>query len=87
MASLKPTAVRKVRGRVEQGNYGAGTKSERNTVFLQTQTMRYILRRKTGPAIGDTHLDSFVGLDVECDGFIVGTTLLADRIQVLGSAK
>jgi hypothetical protein len=52
-------------------------------VFLETAEARYILRRKTGPVFGDTELTRYVGHEVECDGFVVGTTLLAERIGVV----
>ena len=72
-----------LRGRVTQGEYGKGSKSQREAVFLETTGTRYILRRKTGPVFGDTELTRFVGQEVECDGFVVGTMLLAERIKVV----
>jgi len=68
---------------VTQGEYGKGSKSQREAVFLETTGTRYILRRKTGPVFGDTELTRFVGQEVECDGFVVGTMLLAERIKVV----
>ena len=63
--------------------YGKGSKSEREAVFLETPTGRYILRRKTGPVFGDAELTQYVGHQVECDGFVLGTTFLAERIQIV----
>jgi hypothetical protein len=79
-----PIRVTSMRGRVIQGRYGIGSKSERQAVFLETANARYILRRKTGPVFGDTELTQYIGHDVECDGFLVGTTLLEERIEVVG---
>jgi hypothetical protein len=79
-----PIRVTSMRGRVIQGRYGTGSKSERQAVFLETANARYILRRKTGPVFGDTELTQYIGHDVECDGFLVGTTLLEERIEVVG---
>ena len=84
MSSGSPVQVAALRGRVTQGEYGKGSKSEREAVFLETAGARYILRRKTGPVFGDTELVQFVGQVVECDGFLVGTTLLAERIEIVG---
>ena len=81
--AVQPEPVQKLRGRVTQGEYGKGTKSERQAVFIDTDRGRYLLRRKGGPVFGDTQLQRYVGHTVECDGFLVGTTLLADRIAVI----
>jgi hypothetical protein len=77
-----PQPVRGLRGRAVRGEYASGSKSERVAVFLQTANGRYILRRKTGPAMGDAELERYVGHELECDGFLVGTTLLAEAIRI-----
>ena len=84
MTSATPVRVTAVRGRVTKGEYGKGSKSEREAVFIETADARYILRRKSGPVFADTDLTQYVGHEVECDGFIVATTLLAERIEVVG---
>ena len=83
MSSLRPTRITSLRGCVTKGLYGKGSKSEREAVFIETTNGRYILRRKTGPAMEDPKLDECVGHEVECDGFLVGTTFLAERIEVV----
>lgn len=83
MSSSNPVRVAALRGRVTQGEYGKGSKSEREAVFIETTNGRYILRRKSGPVFGDTELVGYVGHEVECDGFVIGTTLLADRVEVV----
>jgi hypothetical protein len=82
--TLRPESVQKLRGRVTQGEYGKGSKSERQAVFIETERGRYLLRRKEGPVFADTQLRRYVGHTVECDGFVVGTTLLAERIDLIG---
>jgi hypothetical protein len=52
-------------------------------VWLETADRRLVLRRKDGPTFGDQALNKYVGKRVECDGFLVGYTLLAERIVVL----
>jgi hypothetical protein len=52
-------------------------------VWLETEDGRFVLRRKSGPAYGDRTLDKYVGKRVSCDGFIVGYTLLAERVVLL----
>ncbi len=83
MGATRPIRVSAVHGFVTQGMYGKGSKSEREAVFLETADARYILRRKIGPVFGDTELTQYVGHEVECDGFVIGTTLLAERIGVV----
>lgn len=83
MSPTPPVRITALHGRVTQGMYGEGSKSEREAVFIDTADSRYVLRRKTGPVFGDTELLQYVGQVVECDGFVVGTTLLAERIEVV----
>jgi hypothetical protein len=83
MSSTAPQRITALRGRVVMGGYAKGSKSVREAVFIETTQGRFILRRKVGPVFGDTQLESYVGLDVECDGFLIGTTLLAERIDVV----
>lgn len=84
MSSTSPIRVTALRGRVTHGTYGAGSKSERDAVFIETASARYILRRKHGPVFGDSEIRRYVGHQVECDGFVIGTTLLAERVEVIG---
>lgn len=83
MGSLPPRRVTALHGRVTLATYGKGSKSEREAVFIETPDARYVLRRKTGPVFGDTELARYVGHEIECDGFVVGTALLAERIEVV----
>lgn len=83
MSSARPSRVTAVRGRVTRGPYGKGSKSEREAVFIETADARYILRRNTGPALDDAKLMHYVGHVVECDGFLIGTAFLVDRIDVV----
>ena len=82
MSFSQPVRVTALRGRVTQGIYGEGTKSERVAVFIKTDDNRYLLRRKIGPAFDDLELKQYIGHEVECDGFLIGTTLLAERIEI-----
>jgi len=83
MADPRPERVEKLRGRVSKGRYAKGSKSDRQAVFLETETGRFVLRRKAGPVFGDAMLERFVGHTVECDGFILETTLLAGKITLV----
>jgi hypothetical protein len=83
MSSIRPIRVTAVRGHVIQGLYGQGSRSEREATFIETADARYILRRKNGPVFNDIELIQYVGHEVECDGFLVGTTLLAEHIKLL----
>jgi hypothetical protein len=83
MDSSEPVPIKQLRGQVTRGVYGKNTKSEREAVFVDTGAERYLLRRKAGPAYADKQLDQYIGRTVTCDGFLLGTTLLADTIHVV----
>jgi hypothetical protein len=68
-------------GTVVRAPFGAGSKSEREAIWLDTGAERLVLRRKDGPTFGDQSLEKYVGKRVTCDGFLVGYSLLADRIE------
>jgi hypothetical protein len=79
----RPVPISHLRGLVAKGDYGKSSKSERQAVFIDTSNGRYVLRRKTGPAFDDAEVERYIGHVVECDGFLVGTTVLAERIQII----
>ncbi len=83
MSSARPIRVTSLRGRITKGMYGGGSKSEHEAVLIETANGRYVLRRKAGPAFGDTELNRYVGHEVKCDGFLLGTTLLAEEIDIV----
>jgi hypothetical protein len=84
MSSTQPIRVSSLQGEVSQGVYAKGSKSERKAIFIETpDARRYILRRKIGPAFGDSELTQYLGHEIKCDGFVVGTTLLAEHIEVI----
>ncbi len=63
---------------------GAGTKSERDAVVLQTADGTVALRRRGGNAFADPELDALVGRRVRVTGTATESTFLADDIEVLG---
>lgn len=79
--ATRPKRVDGLVGTVAQGPFGQGSKSERQAMWLETPDGRYELRRKGGPAFGDRALDAYLGRRVRCDGFLLGHTLLAERIE------
>ena len=81
--SNEPMRVHALRGRVAEGPFARGSKSEQLAVFLETSAARYVLRRRDGPAYADQALRELVGCNVECDGVVVSYVLIADRIRPL----
>lgn len=79
---VEPRRVEGIAGTVERAPFGARSKSARDAVWVNTPQGRFLLRRKDGPTFGDATLDRYVGKRVTCNGFIVGYSLLADRISV-----
>lgn len=76
-----PRRIEGITGTVVRGPFGTGSKSQREAIWLDTGDQRLVLRRKHGPTFGDRALDKYVGKRVTCDGFIVGYSLLAERIR------
>lgn len=79
----RPQRVDALAGSVVAGPVGGGSKSQRAAVWIETVQGRYLLRRHGGPSHGDATLDRYVGRRVVCTGFIVGASLLAERIDVV----
>ncbi len=63
-------------GIVVRKRFGAGSKSERDAVFLQTTDGEYVLRRAGDLAYGDPGLEELIGHRVKCRGEIHGYTFL-----------
>ena len=80
---IAPGPVHNLRGRVVRKLLGKGTKSEREAVLLETQDGAFLLRKRGGPSFGDSSFDALVGGLVECEGTLLETTLLVDRIEVV----
>jgi len=76
-----PQRIEGMTGTVVRAPFGTGSKSEREAIWLDTGDQRLVLRRKNGPTFDDRALDKYVGKRVTCDGFIVGYSLLAERIK------
>ena len=84
MSPPQPVRVNALRGRVTEGTYGNRSKSERKALFIETaDNNRYVFRRKTGPVFGDAELKRYIGHTIECDGFLIGSTLLAEKIEIV----
>ena len=83
---VEPRKVEGISGTVERAPFGAGSKSARDAVWVDTPQGRFVLRRKDGPTFDDKALDRYIGKRVTCNGFIVGYSLLADSIRVDGKA-
>ena len=83
---VEPRRVEGIEGTVERGPFGVGSKSARNAVWVNTPQGRFLLRRKEGPTFDDAALDRYVGKRVTCSGFIVGYSLLAERISVFNDS-
>ena len=81
-----PQRVEGLHGTVRRGPLGAGSKSAREAIWIDTACGRYVLRRKDGPSFGDTQLEAWVGREVACSGFIVGYMLLAEHIEAINGA-
>jgi hypothetical protein len=82
-SSDNPEKVDGLTGTVVRGSFGKGSKSEREAIWLEADGRRLVLRRKGGPSFDDHALEKYIGKRVKCDGFVVGYSLLAERIETL----
>lgn len=70
-------------GTVITSRFAPGSKSEREAVFLQTETGKLLLRREGGNALHDPELAGWVGAGVAVEGVIHQGTLIAKSIRRL----
>lgn len=78
-----PQRVDGLEGTLVRAPFGSGSKSARDAVWLEAPGQRLVVRRKDGPTFGDTTLEARIGQRVRCAGFIVGHTLLTERIDIV----
>jgi hypothetical protein len=63
-------------GRVVKHLAAAGSKSERQAVFLETEGGSYVLRRSDGNPFFDPELERLVGKTIRCKGVLTEHTLI-----------
>jgi hypothetical protein len=56
-------------GKVTKQLFGKGSKSESETIFLDTEEGQYVLRREGGNPFHDPELHKLVGKTIRCTGF------------------
>jgi hypothetical protein len=71
-------------GRVVQGPFARGSKSERQAVFIETGDGRYVLRRQGGNPLADPALDALVGKTIRCTAWLTEHTLIMSAWTVIG---
>ena len=73
-----------VEGEVVRRLVGAGSKSERDAVVLDTPERSYVLRRREGNPFADPVLDELVGQRLRLVGSALDTTFVIDRWDRIG---
>ena len=68
-----------VEGEVVRRLVGAGSKSEREAIMLDTPEGSYLLRRRQGNPFADPVLDQLVGQRLRLVGTVLDTTFVIDR--------
>ena len=63
-------------GLVVRKLFGKGSKSEHVAVSLEMPAETFMLRRLGGNAFRDSELEKLVGMRIECEGTVVGSTIL-----------
>ena len=70
-------------GEVTKHLAAAGSKSERQAVFLETDQGNYVLRRQGGNPFSDATLNELVGKRIHCKGILTEHTLIISEWTVL----
>ena len=65
----------------------AGSKSERQGVFLETDQGTYVLRRQGGNPFSDPKLDNLVGKRIRCKGNLTEHTLIISDWEEIDTGK
>ncbi len=73
-----------VSGKVTKHLAAAGSKSERQGVFLVTDQGTYVLRRRGGNPFSDPTLDDLVGKRIHCKGILTEHTLIMSEWEIQG---
>lgn len=72
-----------VSGQVTKHLAAAGSKSERQATFLETDQGTYLLRRRGGNPFSDPKLDDLVGKRIRCKGILTEHTLIMSDWDVV----
>jgi hypothetical protein len=67
-----------IEGTVSRRSTGAGSKSERDAVVIDTADGTFLLRRRGGNAFADADLDGLVGHRARLHGRALSTTFVVD---------
>lgn len=62
-------------GTVSKRKFGAGSKSEHDAVYLDTDTGSFVLRRQGGNPFSDPELDALVGKRIRCQAEAIDYSL------------
>ena len=68
-------------GRLVSKKFGAGSKSQHDAVYLETDKGSYVLRRVGGNAYSDPFLKKLLGKTVCATGMITNTLFLASTVK------
>lgn len=73
-------------GQVVKKPFGAGSKSERDAVYLVAGSgEQYVLRRRGGNPFQDPELDKLVGKSIAAEGLLTGYTLIVSHWREIAS--
>jgi hypothetical protein len=70
-------------GKVTSGEFGSGTKSQHQAVYIETEKGRYVLRREEGNPFHDPELQALVGKTIHAEGEVEDYVLLASKYKVV----
>lgn len=71
-----------IKGRIRRGVFGLGSKSEHNSIYLETDQGRFLLRKKGENPFQESSLANLEGKSVTVIGSLDAYLLLADEVNV-----
>lgn len=81
--SNKPKGVRELRGKVVPGKFGAGSKSQHDAVYLESDEGSFVLRRIGANPFQDSGLDKYIGKKVVVTGIVEQYVLMVQEIKII----
>jgi hypothetical protein len=79
--------MEEVFGKVERGPFAVGSKSDRETTFINTDKGRFVLRLRDGDPFRDPAFDNVIGKTIRAKGVVTGYTFLVSDWMELKDDK
>ena len=82
MSANKENKIVELTGKVVVKSFGAGSKSEHDAVYLETDTASYVLRKVGGNPFHDPSLQKLKGKTITAKGIISNYLFLVSEVKI-----